>query len=70
MQSVPGGMWVGFPGGCGGRSSAWGTSPVGMCGQEACLVGSVPTGDLNGTMTGAAGQTGRSEGEMKCVEMN
>lgn len=61
MRFVPGGMWVGFPGGRGGRSSAWGTSPVGTCGQEACLVGSVPTGDLNGTVTAAAGQTGCSE---------
>lgn len=28
-------------------------------------MGSVLTGGLNGTMTGAAGQTGRSEGEMQ-----
>lgn len=33
------------------------------CGLAACWVGSVPTGGLNGTMTGAAGQTERSEGE-------
>lgn len=56
---------MGFPGGCGGRSSAWGTSPVGTCGQEACLVGLELTGGLNGTMMGAAGQTGCSEEEMQ-----
>lgn len=36
---------------------------MGTCGQEACLVGLVLTGGLNGTMTGAAGQTGCSKGE-------
>lgn len=60
VRSAPGDMWVGFPGGCGGRSSGWGTSPVETCGLAACWVGSVPTGGLNGTMTGAAGQTERS----------
>lgn len=60
VLSVLGGTWVGCPGGCGCCSPEWSMSPVETCGLEACWVGWVPTGDLNGTRIGAVGRTGRS----------
>lgn len=60
VLSVPGGRWVGCPGGCGCCSPEWGKNPVETCGPGACWVGWVPTGDLSGTRIVAAGPTGRS----------
>lgn len=47
-----------FPGGC---CSPECKSPVETCGQAACWVGWVLTGDLSGTKAGAVGLTGHSE---------
>lgn len=60
VLSVPGGMGVGCPGGCGCCSPEWGKSPAETCGLVACWAGWVLTGDLSGTRTGAVGLTGHS----------
>lgn len=60
VLSVPVGMLVGFPGGCGCCSPGWGRNLAEMCGLVACWVGWVLTGDLSGTRTGAVGPTGHS----------
>lgn len=69
VLTVPGGMMVGCPGGCGCCSPGWGKSPVETCGLAACWVGWVLTGDLSGTRTGAVGLTGRSEGRVHKIKM-
>lgn len=69
VLSVPVGMLVGFPGGCGCCSPGWGRNLAEMCGLVACWVGWVLTGDLSGTKTGAVGPTGHSEKKEHSVKM-
>lgn len=60
VRAVPGGMWVGYPGGCGCCSPGWGMSPGETCGPGACSEAWALTGDLSGTRTGVEDQTGHS----------
>lgn len=61
MLSAPGGMWLGYPGGCGCCSPEWGMNLVEMCGLAACWVEWVPTRDLSGTRIVVVGLIGESE---------